>query len=109
LNEKNAGALSVETTFFYIAPRWKDGPLLTRSFLSEDLSGKIGDEIKDTLSRLIGGIQAGHFFMLRGQHCQYCEVAEICRKNHPPSLWRAENDPVAQAHRCLHEKDLKEL
>jgi len=108
LNGKDAGALSLETTFFYIAPRWKDGPLLTRSFLSEDLSGKMGDEIKDTLARLIQGIQAGHFFMVRGQHCQYCEVAEICRKNHPPSLWRAENDPIAQAHRCLHEKDLKE-
>ena len=108
LKGKSAGALLVETTFFYIAPKWKDGPLLTRSFSSNDLCGKMGDEIKDTLARLVKGIQSGHFFMQRGSHCQYCEVAEICRKNHPPSLWRAENDPIAQAHRRLHDKDLKE-
>ena len=105
----NGGALSVETSFFYVAPNWKDGPLLIKSFLSEELSGKLGEEIKKTVSHLVKGIQSGHFFMQRGEHCQYCEVAEICRKNHPPSLWRAENDPIAEAHRRLHDIDLKDL
>jgi ATP-dependent helicase/nuclease subunit B len=105
----NAGALSVEASFFYIAPHWKDGPLSIKSFLSEELSGKVGEEIKKTVSHLVKGIQSGNFFMQRGQHCQYCDVAEICRKNHPPSLWRAENDPIAEAHRRLHDNDLKDL
>ena len=28
----------------------------------------------------------------------------ICRKNHPPSLWRAENDPLTEPHRALRAK-----
>jgi hypothetical protein len=36
-------------------------------------------------------------------------VAEVCRKNHPPSLWRAENDPITEAHRRLHDNDPKDL
>jgi ATP-dependent helicase/nuclease subunit B len=108
-NGRDAGALSVETSFFYIAPRWKDGPLLIKRFLSEDLSGKLGDEIKKTVLHLVNGIQSGHFFMQPGQHCQFCDVAEVCRKNHPPSLWRAENDPITEAHRRLHDNDPKDL
>jgi ATP-dependent helicase/nuclease subunit B len=105
----NGGALSVETSFFYIAPNWKDGPLLIKSFLSGELSGKFDEEIKKTVSHLVRGIQSGHFFMQRGEYCHYCEVAEICRKNHPPSLWRAENDPIAEAQRRLHDNDPKDL
>jgi hypothetical protein len=36
-------------------------------------------------------------------------VAEICRKNHPPSLWRAENDPLTEPYRQLRKKDSKKL
>jgi hypothetical protein len=57
----------------------------------------------------VEGIQSGRFFLQRGQHCQYCEVTEICRKNHPPSLWRAENDPITEAHRRLRKKEVKDL
>jgi hypothetical protein len=40
-------------------------------------------------------------------HCRHCDVAEICRKNHPPSLWRAENDPITKSHSEIREKDPK--
>jgi ATP-dependent helicase/nuclease subunit B len=106
--EKPAGA-GVEASFFYIASRWSDGPLVIKSFSAEQLSGRIGDEIKKTISELAKGIQSGRFFMQRGNHCSHCDVAEICRKNHPPSLWRAENDPITEAHRQLREKDPKKL
>jgi hypothetical protein len=43
--------------------------------------------------------------MQPGTHCARCDVAEICRKNHPPSLWRAENDPVTRMHRDIQAKD----
>ncbi|HEX9143102.1 MAG TPA: PD-(D/E)XK nuclease family protein [Candidatus Binatia bacterium] len=102
-------AREVEASFFYIAPRWSNGPLVTQSFSAGELSGKLGTEIQKTVSYLAEGIKSGRFFMQRGEHCQYCEVAEICRKNHPPSLWRAENDPIAHAHRRLHDKDPKDL
>ncbi len=109
VHQLEAGALSGEASFFYIAPRWREGPLVIESFGFADLSGKLGAEIKKTVAQLVEGIQAGRFFLQRGQHCQYCEVTEICRKNHPPSLWRAENDPVTEAHRRLRDKDVKDL
>jgi ATP-dependent helicase/nuclease subunit B len=94
----------VEANFYYIAPRWSDGPLVTTGFGMAGLSGKAGAETKNTIAYLAAGIQNGRFFIQRGEHCQHCDVAEICRKNHPPSLWRAENDPVTKAHRDLHNK-----
>ena len=100
---------SVEARFYYIAPRWSDGPLVTAEFGSASLSGKVGAEIKKTIAQLSQGIYQGRFFIQRGEHCQHCEVAEICRKNHPPSLWRSENDPITRPHRELKEKDPKKL
>ena len=47
----------------------------------------------------------GKFFINRGVHCGHCDAAPICRKNHPPSLWRAENDPLTEPHRALRAKD----
>jgi ATP-dependent helicase/nuclease subunit B len=99
----------VEASFFYIAPYWSDGPLVVKTFNAETFASKIGEEIKKTVAELVSGIQAGRFFMWRGRHCQYCEVAEICRKNHPPSLWRTENDPITAPHRELRKKDPTEL
>jgi hypothetical protein len=54
---------------------------------------------------LVSGIRNGEFFLQRNDRCPHCEVAEICRKNHPPSLWRAENDPLSAPHRQLRNKD----
>ncbi|HXV78756.1 MAG TPA: PD-(D/E)XK nuclease family protein [Candidatus Binatia bacterium] len=99
----------VEASFYYIAPGWRDGPLITASFGSEAFVGKMGDEIKDTVAYLARGIHNGRYFIRPGDHCRYCEVAEICRKNHPPSLWRAENDPLTASHRQLCEKDPQHL
>ena len=99
----------VETSFYYIAPHWSDGPLVTASFGSNAFIGKLGEEIQDTLAYLARGIQHGRFFIQPGNHCRYCAVVEICRKNHPPSLWRAENDPLTEPHRRLSEKDPKKL
>src|SRR5262249_48909274 len=102
-------ALEVEASFYYIAPRWTDGPLVTTSFNSQGFTGKIGEEIRNTISYLARGIQNGRFFIQPGEYCRHCDVAEICRKNHPPSLWRAENDPLTHPHRQLREKDPKKL
>jgi ATP-dependent helicase/nuclease subunit B len=105
----HAFAPEVEANFYYIAPRWTDGPLVIASFGSEGFAGKMGEEIRSTVSYFARGIQSGRFFIQPGDHCRHCDVAEICRKNHPPSLWRAENDPLTEPHRQLHEKDPKKL
>lgn len=99
----------IEASFHYIAPRWTEGPLVRANFGAEGLSGKLGQEIKNTVSFIANGIRQGRFFIQPGDHCRYCDVSEICRKNHPPSLWRTENDPITRPHRELHEKDPRKL
>ena len=99
----------VEVKFYYIAARWKDGPLTAKIFNADGLSGNLGREIKTTIAQLAEGIQNGRFFIQQGDHCHHCEISEICRKNHAPSLWRAENDPVTRPHRALRDKDPKNL
>jgi ATP-dependent helicase/nuclease subunit B len=101
------GEGQVEASFYYITSRWSEGPLVIKSFNSEELSGKIGEEIRNSIAQLAKGIQSGQFFMQPGEYCRHCEVAEICRKNHPPSLWRTENDPIAAPHLQLRQKDPK--
>ena len=102
-------APEVEATFYYIAPRWSDGPLVSASFAPEGLEGQMGEAIRSTISYFARGIQQGRFFIQPGDYCRHCDVAEICRKNHPPSLWRAENDPLTEPHRQLRKKDSKKL
>ncbi len=98
---------TTEAVFYYLAPRWSEGPLVKHAFDADGLRGNLGEKIKGTLAYLAKGIQEGRFFIQPGDYCRHCEVSEICRKNHPPSLWRAENDPITKAHRELREKSLK--
>lgn len=99
----------VEAVFYYIAPRWRDGPLARAEFAKDGLAGRMGAELKKTIAALADGIREGRFYIQRGAYCEHCDIAEICRKNHPPSLWRAENDPVTRVHREIREKDPAKL
>ncbi|MGZ9272277.1 MAG: hypothetical protein ACXW6T_24410, partial [Candidatus Binatia bacterium] len=58
---------------------------------------------------LANGVRQGRYFIHRGEYCGHCDFATLCRKNHPPSLWRAENDPLTEAHYALRVKDPKKL
>lgn len=100
---------AVEANFYYLAPRWAEGPLVKAAFAAEELAEKMGGEIKRTLAELTTGIRDGRFFIQPGDYCRHCEVSEICRKNHPPSLWRVENDPITRPHRELREKNPKQV
>jgi ATP-dependent helicase/nuclease subunit B len=99
---------AIEANFYFIAPRWSEGPLITMSYGSEGLASKAGAETKQTIAYLADGVRQGRFFINRGEYCGRCDAAPICRKNHPPSLWRAENDPVTEIHRALREKAIKD-
>ena len=105
----NPAPPAIEADFYYIAPRWADGPLIAAPYGKAGLDGKVGASTQQTIAYLAEGVRQGRFFINRGEYCGRCEVATICRKNHPPSLWRAENDPRTEAHRALREKDPKEL
>lgn len=104
-----SAGVEAEAHFYFIAPRWRAGPLVTERFGADGLTGTIGGEIKNTVAYLADGIRRGRFFIQPGEHCGHCEVAEICRKNHPPSLWRMENDPMTKPHRELRAKDARKL
>jgi ATP-dependent helicase/nuclease subunit B len=99
----------IEADFYYIAPRWPGGPLVTTPYGGEGLADEIGAATKRTIAYLADGVRHGRFFINRGEQCGRCDVAPICRKNHPPSLWRAENDPITKPHRQLREQDPKKL
>jgi len=100
---------AIEADFYYIAPHWAEGPLLSTSYGSEGLTDKIGAATKQTIAYLADGVRQGRFFLNRGEYCCHCDAAPICRKNHPPSLWRADNDPLTEPHHALRVKDPKKL
>jgi ATP-dependent helicase/nuclease subunit B len=100
---------AIEADFYYIAPRWPEGPLISAAYGGEGLTGSIGAETQQTIAYLANGVRQGRYFIHRGEHCGRCEVATICRKNHPPSLWRAENDPLTGMHDALRAKDPQKL
>jgi ATP-dependent helicase/nuclease subunit B len=102
-------AQAIEADFYYIAQRWPDGPLVTALYDREGLSDNLGAATKATIEYLANGVRHGQFFIHRGEHCGRCDFVAICRKNHPPSLWRAENDPLTDAHYALRAKDPKKL
>jgi ATP-dependent helicase/nuclease subunit B len=99
----------IEADFYYIAPRWPGGPLVPTPYGGEGLADKVGAATKQTIAYLADGVRQGRFFINRGEYCGRCDVAPICRKNHPPSRWRAENDPMTKPHQELREKDPKKL
>ena len=96
---------AIEADFYYIAPRWSDGPLVSTPYGNEGLADKVGAATQRTIAYLADGVRQGRFFINRGVHCGRCDAAPICRKNHPPSLWRTENDPLTEPHRALRAKD----
>ena len=95
----------IEADFYFIAQRWSGGPLASATYDSKGLAGKAGAETKQTIAYLADGVRRGRFFINRGEYCGHCDAAPICRKNHPPSLWRVDSDPVTEPHRALRKKD----
>lgn len=101
--------VNIEAQFYYVAPNWDDGPLVTKAYGAKELADRTGAATKETIAYLAEGVRRGQFFLNRGESCSICDVARICRKNHPPSVWRSENDPVTEAHRQLRKKDPRRL
>ncbi len=86
---------AVEAAWYFLAGRWKDGPLVPRGFPGHVMREASGERIRDAVARLLRGIRSGEFFIMPGDYCKYCEVSEICRKDHFPSSTRAGRHPSA--------------
>lgn len=94
--------------FQFIAPVWPDDPLAVSEFPGDCWDSPLGDQIAQNLSLLLEGVKAGLFFIIPEDqgYCRFCEFSTICRKTHPPSRWRAENDPRSKPYHNIRTQKL---
>jgi RecB family exonuclease len=48
-----------------------------------------GDEFADALAARLDGIEQGEFTIQEGSWCNWCDFANVCRRRHQPTRWRA--------------------
>ena len=79
--------------FYVVAPR--DLPE-EQGFASVAFSATTRDSVAPQLdtvmATLVEGIQQGKFFIVPGQHCEWCDVRPVCHRTHPSSARRARED-----------------
>jgi ATP-dependent helicase/nuclease subunit B len=95
---------AIEAAFYFLAPNWHGGPFSAQTFSAEAWDGSKGESLRETISFLVKGIHDGHYFIHPGPACEYCDVAQVCRKDHFPTGWRAANDPLTEPHFQLRKK-----
>ncbi|MEK7341634.1 MAG: PD-(D/E)XK nuclease family protein, partial [Candidatus Binatota bacterium] len=97
-------AASVDAAFYFLAPQWPEGPLVVESLPGDTWEGQSGKSLKETVAFLAQAIRQGLFFIQPDDYCRYCEVSEVCRRSHRPTMWRVERDPRSRAHLELRDK-----
>lgn len=95
----------LESSLFFLAPNWPDGPLVVETVAEAGWAGADGKSLRETLALLLSGIREGRFFIRPGDYCEGCPAAPACRKNHFPSRRRAERDRFAVRHGQLSKKE----
>jgi ATP-dependent helicase/nuclease subunit B len=103
-DRQSKGTAAIEAAFYFLAPRWHGGPFSARTFFADAWDGLTGESLKETVSFLIEGIYNGRGFIHPGPACAYCDVAQVCRKDHFPTAWRASNDPSTEPYLRLRKK-----
>ncbi len=91
----DAGA--IDAAWYFLAPRWENGPLVTKELSGQSWREPVGAKIRDTVSHLLRSMRNGEFPLVQGDYCRFCQVREICRKDHFPSASRAARHPAAEA------------
>jgi ATP-dependent helicase/nuclease subunit B len=102
--EQKKKAAAIEAAFYFLAPHWGEEPFSERTFSADSWEGPMGQSLKETISVLINGIYQGHYFIHPGRACEHCDVTQVCRKDHRPTAWRTENDPLTAPHYELAKK-----
>ncbi len=97
LGREAAAGAAVDAAWYFLAPRWDAGPLVAKAFMGSSWRESEGEKIRDTVARLFRGIRDGEFpIMPDDDYCRFCQVSEICRKDHFPSSTRAARHPTAE-------------
>lgn len=98
IGREAAGAGAVDAAWYFLAPRWENGPLVAKELAGQSWREPAGEKIRDTVAHLLRGVRDGEFPMVPGEdYCRFCQVSEICRKDHFPSAARAARHPAAEA------------
>ncbi|MDE0342525.1 MAG: exodeoxyribonuclease V subunit gamma [Deltaproteobacteria bacterium] len=98
IGREAAGAGAIDAAWYFLAPRWENGPLVAKELTGQSWQEPAGGKIRDTVARLLRGIRDGEFPMVPSDdYCRFCQVREICRKDHFPSASRAAKHPAAEA------------
>ena len=87
--------------FYVVAPRElpEDQGFVPVAF-SADTRGRAAPQLETTMTTLVNGIRQGKFFMVPGQHCEWCDVRPVCHRTHQASARRAREDyKQTHAHR----------
>ncbi|MCY4488577.1 MAG: exodeoxyribonuclease V subunit gamma [Deltaproteobacteria bacterium] len=97
IGREAAGADAIDAAWYFLAPRWEDGPLVAKELSGQSWREPAGAKIRETVARLLRGMRDGEFPLVKGDYCRFCQVSEICRKDHFPSVSRATRHPAAEA------------
>ena len=87
--------------FHFLAPGWADGPVVVKDFPPDCWSGELGLQVARTISRIVGGIARGEWFVMPGRHCGYCDLSRVCRKSHSATRYRLAADGRARSLEAL--------
>lgn len=89
--------------FYVVAPRElsEEQGFVPVAF-SADTRARVAPQVETLMTTLVEGIQQGKFFIVPGQHCDWCDVRPVCHRTHPASARRAREDyKQLHAHRNL--------
>jgi ATP-dependent helicase/DNAse subunit B len=87
----------LEAAFYNLADweRGLDSPSIDASFWQ-----RCGQMFHENIRGLMEIVKKGHFYIRPSEdndYCSWCDYAQICRKEHKPTVARSEKDPVRQA------------
>ncbi len=88
---------------YVVAPRTlpEDQGFVPVAF-SSNTRDSVTPQLETMMTTIVQGIQQGKFFIVPGQHCEWCHVRPVCHRTHPGSARRAREDrKQTSAHRAL--------
>ena len=89
--------------FYVVAPRaLPEEQGFAPVAFSADTRDRAAPQLETMMTTLVDGVRQGKFFILPGQHCEWCDVRPVCHRTHPASARRAREDyKQTHAHRNL--------
>ena len=79
--------------FYVVAPRELPGDQgFAPVAFSADARDRAAPQLETMMTTFVDGIRQGKFFIVPGQHCDWCDVRPVCHRTHPASARRARED-----------------